>query len=758
MSIQDNQLSAPVPPAHPPVIPAQAPVIPAQAGTQPDDDFIDIGKLLHAVLRYKWGILGLAFAITLITGLWVYTLEPVYRASASIVLESQDTNVVNVEQVYSMGYRDYDYYQTQFEILKSRNLAERVVRKLQLHQHPFFAASDEEAEAEPGFSLTSLLPAREQEPPVQLTEAEQEELAIQGVTGYVSGGLSVEPVEYSYLAYLSFESTDPKLAATIVNAVAQEFIAADLEVRLSGTLQATDWLGSRMEDLKQNLHQSEQALQQFRDQEGLVELDGETGLGGNELQSLAQRLEEARKSRIEAQNIKEDVQGMNNASTEQLMTVPAVLQHQVIRDIKRDQSSAERKVAELGKRYGPRHPKMIAAASDLAAANEDLGREVRKVVSGINREYEVALRNEQQLQATWEERKTELQEFNRVEFRLQELQREVNTNRELYDIFFTRIKTVSETGGFEKPHARLVDRALVPSGPFKPNKRLSVTLAFILGVMLGCGIAILLDMLDNTVKSPDDVSEKLRVPLVGTLPKEKLAANGYIEHIWERQNSQFSESIRTLRTSMLLSNPDKPAQLIVVTSTLPGEGKSTISLNLGSAMGQMANVLVIGADLRRPSLAAKCGMEPNHKGLSHFVSGTEELDSCIEYLENLGIHVMPAGLIPPNPLEMLSSARFIEALQSLRTKFDHIILDSAPVQAVSDALVLASYADSAIYIVKANSTPVTQIQRGIASMVGSNEPLAGVVLNHFEPQKLGRYFSKDGYYQYGDYYQSQEPG
>ncbi|MEP5570021.1 MAG: Wzz/FepE/Etk N-terminal domain-containing protein, partial [Halioglobus sp.] len=312
-------------------------------GAGMDDDFIDLGRLLRAVLHFKWGILGLAFAITLITGLWVYTLESVYRASASIVLESQDTNVVNVEQVYSMGYRDYDYYQTQFEILKSRNLAERVVRKLELHKHPFFLP-DEDAEEEGGFSFTesvkALLPAREQEPPVQLTEEQKEELAIQGATGYVAGGLGVQPVEYSYLAYLTFESTDAKLAALIVNAVAQEFIDADLEVRLSGTLQATDWLGSRMDDLKSNLHDSEQALQEFREREGLVEVEGETSLGGNELRSLAQRREEARKARIEAQNIKEDVQGMTNASTEQLMTVPAVLQHQGIRDIKRDQSSA----------------------------------------------------------------------------------------------------------------------------------------------------------------------------------------------------------------------------------------------------------------------------------------------------------------------------------------------------------------------------------------------------------------------------------
>lgn len=727
-----------------------------QQQSQPmDDDFIDLGRLLRAVLRYKWGILGLAFAITLFAGLVVFSMQPVYSASTSIVLEPQQGNVVNVEQVYSVDTLDYNYSQTQYEILKSRNLAERVVRRLQLHKHPAYLPKEKPEKSWYSIDLNSLLPAREQEPPIQLTQEEKDELAIQGITAAIAGGLKVSPVEYSYVVYLSYESTDRQLAAQIVNTIAEEFISGNLETRLSGTLQATGWLDTRLGDLKAKLRQSELALQEFRDQEGLVDIEGVTGVGGSELQMLSQRLEDARKARIEAQNIKEDVQGISGASTEELMTIPAVLQHQLIRDLKRDQSAAERKAAELGKRYGPLHPKMIAAQSDLKGANDDLATEVRKVVSGISREYEVALRNEQQLQANWEARKSEMQEFNRVEFQLQELQREVETNNKLYDIFFTRIKSVSETGGFERPHARIVDRALVPSFPVKPNKKLSVTLAFILGIMLGCGIAILLDILDNTIKSPDDVQDKLRSPLLGTLPKLKLDKNGEFEQFWQNPRSHYAEAIRTIRTGVVLSGLDSPAKIIVVTSTVPGEGKSTVALNLGTALAQMENTLVIGADLRRPSLAKKCGLAPNHSGLSHFVSGTAKLDDCIEKVEALGIYVMPAGIIPPNPLEMISSKRFVEALEFLRGRFDRIVIDSAPVQAVSDALILASNADSVIFVVKADSTSATQAQKCIASIVGSNEPLTGIVLNQFDAKKSGKYYGSK-YYQYGDYYQSEE--
>jgi succinoglycan biosynthesis transport protein ExoP len=740
-----NQLShLPFPPAPPPQ-------------PEPAVGLIDFGRLLHPVLRRKWGILGFAFAVSLATAMVVLSMEPVYRASASIVLENQEANVVSVEKVYTLGSGDYEYSNTQYEILRSRDLAERVVRRLRLHQHPVFLPEDEPEREHERVSwldlhLKRLLGAGKQEPPAApLTPEEREERAIQAVSDAVAAGLEVSPVEYSYMVHLGFESTDSRLAAQIVNALAQEFIDGNLQSRLAGTLQATGWLSERLEDLKQNLRESERALQAFREQEGLVSVDGVTSLGGNELAALSQRLEDARKARIEAQNIMENVRGLGDASTDELMTVPAVLEHQLIRDMKKTQSEAERKVAELGKRYGHRHPKMIAAESELAAANAELQREVRKVVSGISREYQIARRNEQQLQATWEASKSELQEFNRVEFQLQDLQREVDTNRQLYEIFLSRIKSVSETGGFEKPHARIVDRAVVPERPVKPDKRRSVTLAFVLGILLGCGIAIVLDMLDNTVKTPDEVQEKLGVPLLGSLPKMKPDRQGEFEQYWQKPRGLFAESMRTIRTGVVLSGLDEPAKIIVVTSTLPGEGKSTIAINLGAALAQMEKTLVIGADLRCPSLAGKCGIPPNHPGLSQYVAGSAELEACLAPVEALGLHVMPAGVIPPNPLEMLSSRRFAAALQTLRGRFERIVIDSSPVQAVSDALVLASHADSVIYVVKADSTPATEVQKGIARIVASNEPLTGVVLNQFDARAAGRYYG------YGDYYQSDEP-
>lgn len=716
-----------------------------------DGDFIDLRQLFNVLLRHKWSILGLAFVISLATGFWVYSMEPVYRATGSIVLESKQANVVNLEDVYSVDAYDFNYSQTQYEILKSRNLAERVVRRLELQRHPAFTAAKTE-EKRPWYSidLKSLWPAGKKAPPVQLTQEEREEQAIQAISGAITSGLQIAPVEYSYVVYLSYESTNAQLAAQVVNAISEEFISGNLENRLEGTLQASGWLEERLESLKLKLRQSEKDLQDFREREGLVDVAGVTGLGSGELETLSQRLQEVSKARIEAQNIKADVQGMTNANIDELMTIPAVQRHELVSELKRIESSAERKVAELGKRYGLKHPKMIAAQSDLRQANQDLQREVREVVSGISHEYEVALRNEQQLQANWKSRKSEMQNFNRVEFQLKELQREVDANRQLYDIFFTRLKSVSETGGFAKPHARIVDQAMTPDSPVKPNKGLSIILAFILGIVLGSGVAVVLDILDNTVKSPDDVPLKLHAPMLGAIPRQKPDKSGEFQQLWQNAQSPFAEAIRTIRTGVVLSGLDDPARVIVVTSTVPGEGKSTVALNLGAALGQMENTLVIGGDLRRPSLAKKVGLAANHRGLSHFVAGSATLEDCMEYLEDLKIHLMPCGVVPPNPLEMISSKRFVDALQILQKRFDRIVIDSAPVQAVSDALILASYADSVIYVVKADSTPATRAQKGIASIVGSNEPFTGVVLNYFDAKRAGSYYSSD-YYQFGDY-------
>ncbi|MEH6604188.1 MAG: polysaccharide biosynthesis tyrosine autokinase [Pseudomonadales bacterium] len=720
------------------------------------EDFINLRQLWRSLVRYKWGILGLAFAFALVTGLVVFSMEPIYQAKASLIIEAQEAKIVNIEDVYNRGYADYEYYQTEYEILKSRRLAERVARKPEIHKHPYFSPK-KEVKRGVWFKLRSLLPTGKEVPPVQkikLSAEKLEERAIARASGVVAGGLTVTPVQFSHMVNLSFQSTDPKLAALIVNTVVEEYINQQLDSRLMQSERATSWLNERLVGLKDELGKSEQRLQDFRDREQLVDISGVATMGTQELNQLTTRLAEVRRARVEAENIQREVQNLGeNPDIDALLTLSAVREHSLISKLLDAQSEFERNVAELAKRYGAKHPKMISAQTELDAANYDLEEEIYKVVPNINRQYQLALRNERQIESQLAASKSGLQDINRKEFKLSELQREVDTNRHLYETFFTRIKETGETGGLAKAHARLLDAALVPGGPIKPRKSQSILLAFILGVIFGCAIAVLLEILDNTIKHPEEVVEKLEVPLLGSLQVMPTDKQGNIEFFWADKKSAYAEAIRTIRTGIILSSLDNPSKVIVVTSAIPGEGKSTVSLNLGSALAQMEKTLVIGADMRRPTLAKRCNLPPNHKGLSSFVAGTATLEECIAHIDEGDLHVMPSGIVPPNPLEMLSSKKFVGALEKLKQKFDRIVIDSAPTQAASDALILASYADSVIYVVRADKTPATLAKRGIRSIIGSNEPLTGVVLNQFDPKKASAYYGSK-YNHYYEYYQA----
>lgn len=725
---------------------------------------LDIRQLLLSVYRYKWIIIALGLVAALSAAFYAHTLVPIYQARATLLIDTEEANVVSIQDVYSTGYKGYEYRQTQYELLRSRNLAERVVRKLELHKDPKYAGSPAggnsgKKETKSGLDLSFLKPAAFSKPAApprpELTAEEKEARLISSLTSMVAGGISVSPVNESNLVALTFQSPDPEFAAQVVNTLADQYIESYLDARLSATRKASEWLTVRLADLKENLKQSEQRLQAYREQEKLVDLQGITTLGAQQIGELNQKYSEAREKRLTAENIKREVERLGNASTEEYLTIPAVQRHELISELKRVESEAQRKVSELGKRYGVKHPTMIAANSDLKSARDELASEVKKVIAGIAKEYQLALSAEESLRAQLEDSKADLRAINRKEFEFQELQREVDTNRQLYDMFFTRMKETNQTGGFEKANARVIDQALVPSAPVSPNRRMIILTGLMGGLILGAGIAALLGLLDNTVKTPDEVKTKLRATLVGAIPLQKVNESGQMEAYWQNHQSQFAEAVRTVRTAVVLSGLDNPVKTIVITSSIPGEGKSSISLNLGAAFAHMEKTLVIGADLRRPTLAAKCDLSPKHPGLSNYVAGSAELDECIAQFGEQSLYVMPAGLIPSNPLEMLSSRKFTEALKVLGERFDRIIIDSAPLQAVSDALILSTYADSVIYVVKADSTSASVARRGLERLAAVNAPVAGVILNEFNIEKASKFYGAENY-AYGGYYQADD--
>lgn len=721
-----------------------------------DDDEIDLLKLWQTIWYRKWGIISLVLVVTMVAILAVLAITPIYRAAATLMIEQKGAKVVSIEQVYGLEGAGSEYLQTQFELLKSRALAERVVRQLNLTTHAEF---DPRQQPEPlidikgllaNFDFNKVVPATmpgDLEDPEALTEAE----IFDQVTRSFMERVTIAPQGKSQLVQVQVEMADAQTAAIAANALANGFIESQLEATMEMSMTATNWMNSRLGELRTKLKDSEDRLQAFREAENLVDVDGVTTISAAELSLTGDRMIDARRQRAEAESQYRQVQAMRGGGWQRLATIPAVLGHPLIQQFKTEQAKAQAKVEELSKRYGPRHPAMTAARSELSAAEGSLKGQVEQIVAGIERNYQLAIANENSLRASFDANKSQIQDISRKEFQLRELQREVDGNRALYDTFMTRLKETAATADLETANARVVDPATVPTEPVKPKKALIVAFAALLALFAGVGLTLLLDALNNTFKSTEEIESRLNIPVLGILPQLKIQEHSELARMFTTDKEKsFSESIRTIRTGVVLSGMDHPHKVMVITSSIPGEGKSTVSANLAFALGQMERVLLIDADLRRPTLAKSFEFPVGTPGLANLIAGTARLEECIQQVD--GIDMICAGTVPPNPLELLSSPRFAKAVEVLKNKYDRIIIDSPPTQAVSDAIVLSTFADSLLYVVKSASTHIPLVEKGVGQLLQNNAPVKGIVLNQVDIKKAKRYgYSYGGYYDYYGY-------
>jgi capsular exopolysaccharide synthesis family protein len=509
-----------------------------------------------------------------------------------------------------------------------------------------------------------------------------------------------------------------------------------------------------MVELGEKLQASESALQSFKDREQVLDLGSGDSVASQSLRLVNEKLSSAQAARFEAGLLAQQIREVEADSSRGLDSIPSIIAHPQMQSFNLAYQSALRRVNELSTRYGPKHPQMIAANSDLASARSSLDQQIELVADGLERDYQAALAAEQAAESEVERARRELREIDRQDFNLQALQREVDTNRQLFEKFQTQYKETDATGGVHTANARIVESARVPGSPVKPDKQRALLVAFFLGLIVSLGLAFLLEHLDNTLKGAHDVELRLDVAVLGLLPK--LDTDGKkdlspLRHFSEHQRTLFAESIRTVRTGVLLSALDHEHRVLLITSSVPGEGKTTLSMNLARALGEMKKVLLIDADMRRPTVAMAMGRAPDAPGLSHFIAGEAQVADCVTHIADTELYVMPAGIAPPNPLEMLSSHRFAHALEQLKEKFDHIVIDCAPALAVSDSMVLSKLATAVIYVIKSDATPIQAAQAGIKRLrrVGAN--IIGAVINQ-TALKTQNYYGK--YSNYGDGYYS----
>lgn len=654
--------------------------------------------------------------------------------------------MVSIEEVYGLQGGNDEHIQTQNQILQSRELAERVINELGLAKHPEFDPTVEK----PGLKLDprSWIPkswTSDSDKPVS-------EQAIQNaIVETFFSNLTVSLIRNSQLITVSFDANDPALAEKVPNSLANAYIESDLESRLGMTEKAAVWITERLDNLRVNLEASDKALQAFLEKENLVDVQGIDSLTSMELDEITREMTEVRRTRTEAEELFRQSKALQGQPSTAYESIPAVLNDQNVQSAKQLQAEANRKVSELSKRYGPKHPKMIAAVNELDTANTHVSTQVMNVVASVENQYQLAMAKERELNRSLEQTKGTMSDLNRQENNLRALERDVQSNRQLYDMFLTRYKETNVVGDLQTASARVVDKATLPTEPFKPKKSLILLISIFISMTAGIILAFLKESLDNTMSDTAVVENRLHMPVLVILPvmqgwlkKNKHPIKDYTHEV----QPGFSENVRTIRTGLLLSSLDEQKKIILVTSSVPGEGKSLMSVNMALSLAQMGKVLLIDADMRRPSIAGIFGIEKGGDGLSQFIASSASLEESVHRHDDMNLYVMPAGIIPPNPLELLSSNRFKQGLKVLIDKFDHIVIDSAPTIAVADATVISQHVNSLIYMVKADETPYQLAQEGIKRLKHVNAPFTGVVLNQVKPpNKPGKY----GYYG-GDYY------
>ncbi|KEI70747.1 GumC family protein [Endozoicomonas elysicola] len=719
---------------------------PAQTRNPQDEDIIDLRQIFHVLNNHRWAILGFTAAVTLIAILVVFSMTPIYQATSVLQIEQEQAKVVSIEEIYGIEGGNDSYLNTQFEVLKSRGVLEKVVNKLNLLNNPEFNTRLQEA---PWYA--GLLDWRDwlglKEPEAEVDPA----TVMRDTINVLSAHVSIEPVRKTQIVKIHAQSESPQLAARIANAIANAYIESYMESKLSLTLNATDWMQGRLGELSEKLKIAEQELQDYREEEQLIDLEGVLTVSSNELKALTESLVQVRNKLAVSENIYKRIRSgeMKQGDNQSLQ---AVLQHPLIQDLKQDESKLERQVLDMSRRYGPKHPSMISAQSELESIRENLNIQIRNIVDGVERDYEIDKANEKSLQIAVENVKKKVQDINRKQFRLRALEREVQTNKDLYDAFFKRIQETSATSDLQTANARIVDQAFTPQVPVKPKKKLIVGIAALLGLMVSCGIAFLLEMLNNTIRTTRDVEEKLNLPVLGVLPK--LTDKKLLDHVFNLFNDKgqpgFGEAVRTIRTSVNLTAMDQQHRLFAVTSTVPGEGKSSTASNLALALGQLGKTLLVDCDLRRPVVGKNFHIKGGSAGLANLLADTAGLNDAVHKLE--GIDIIPCGQVPPNPQELLSSERFSALLKQLREQYDYVVLDCPPVQNVSDVLMVSRHCDGLVYVVEAGRMQANAVQAAVGRLLQARAPVTGAVLNKIDPKAKDTYGYNQGYYDATGYY------
>jgi succinoglycan biosynthesis transport protein ExoP len=727
-------------------------------------------QLMHYVrTMYKHRRIAFTAFSVLFLGMAINTFSatPIYQGRVQLLIEPLTPNVVTFKEVIEQSDNNYDYYPTQYAILRSRTLARRTIDELKLWDHPefgggtgpktkaFSVSGAVRAAIRWPMGLLSGLFARE---PVEAASPGAGETARQSsVIDAFLGRLSVTPVKDSRLVDVGFSSPNPVTAASVANALAKQYIDQNLEFRFLSTKEASDWLGQQLALERKKLEESELALQRYREKGDAVALEDRQNIVVQRLADLNAAYTKARTDRFEKEALYNQLNGLQHDRTA-LDTFPAILSNSFIQQLKSQLADLQRQQAQMADRLGEKHPDMIKQRSAIESTETKLAAEIAKVVQSVRNEFQSAQAAERSLAGALEAQKADALSLNRRGIEYGVLQREAESNKQMYETLMQRAKETGISGELKTSNIRIVDQAEVPKSPVSPNTSRDLLLGFLGGIVASVGLSLFVASLDNHVKDPDEIKQFLRLSFLGLVPDltEKDLGGGHDPLLSEAVPPYFAEAFRGIRTNLIFSSAEEGPRAVVVTSTQPVEGKSIVVANLAMSLAQAGQrVLLIDADLRKPRQHELFAV-PQNPGLSSLLVGQTRTNDAVTKSSFANLWVMPSGPNPPNPAELLGSDRFRGLLKNLREHFDWIMIDSPPVMAVTDASVIGHLATGVLFVVGCERVNRHAARTAVEQLLAARAAILGCVLNRVNVRKNPYYYAHYYKHEYAGYYSSQK--
>jgi capsular exopolysaccharide synthesis family protein len=663
-------------------------------------------QYLIVLIEHKWLALAAFLAVIIGTVVWTYGQTPIYRATATIQVDSDTVKVLNIQDVLSSDTRDEEYLNTQMKIIRSRTLCEQVVQAQRLDKNPSFLASA-------GGNAD--------------------------LTGALQSYLSVEPIRGSRLIEVNADHPDPQVAALLANGVAQQFIKQNLDRRMTAATDAVRWLREQAEEYKSKLEKSEGALAQYRQRAQAVSVEERQNIVVDKLKELSGATTQAQRTRLAAEADWTVVKKLLDEGRN-VTEIPAILSNPKVAALRQQLNEKQIQLAVSRERYKDQHPSIVALQAELKAINGKLTAACNDVVNVLQSQYSMAKANEESLQRALKQQEQEALEMDSKQADYNTLKRNAEADSQIYNSILTRMKETSVAGKLESNNIRLVDPVQVPGAPFKPRKMRNLAMGVIFGLGAAVGLSFLMNSFDDKIKTYEDV-DLLGLPLLTGVPRIELpdgSQNGRVLQL--EPHSISAEAFRNLRASISLRPEVNAAKSLLITSTAPGEGKSVVSANLAIAFAtNRQRTLLIDCDMHHP-VQHKVFRSGIDKGLSLYLTDHSKLQDVVQTTDIPNLDVLQVGKVPPNAPELLGSERLGELIQEASAQYDRVIIDSPPVTAVSDPLMLLPYVQGVVYVIGFGKVSREIVSRSMQKLRECGAPLVGVVMNNIDQELHGYYY------------------